>query len=128
MAFIERELKFLLAEDRFEEVREQVKSLLPEASFCVITQVNHYYDTPDLTLYKQGITLRIREIAGQFHGEVKRHNFGKSHHSQEESFDVDGLPAVLTMEGVEASCLGQLETIRESLIVANRFRLDFDTF
>ncbi len=125
MTFIEHELKFLLSEDRFEELRKQAKSLLPEASLCVVTQVNHYYDTSDLALHTQGITLRIREIEGRLQGEIKRHNFGKSHDSKEERFAVEGLPQVLTVDGVEASLLGSLETVRESLILPD-FRLDFD--
>ena len=127
MAFIEHELKFLLTEDRFEEVRKQAKSLLPQASLRVITQVNHYYDTKELSLHEQGITLRIREIDGQFQGEIKRHNFGKSHDSREDSFEVSGLPPMLSVDGVEAAPLGSLETVRESLIVPGHFRLDFDT-
>ena len=126
MAFIEHELKFLLPEDRFEAVRKQAKSLLPEASLCIITQVNHYYDTNALDLHRQGITLRIREIDGQFQGEIKRHNFGKSHDSKEESFEANGLPHTLFVDGVRASSLGSLETVRESLILP-QYRLDFDT-
>lgn len=126
MAFIEHELKFLLSEDRFEAVRKQADVLLPEASLCSVTQVNYYYDTPELALHKQGITLRIREINGCFRGEIKRHDFGKSHDSREESFEVVGLPEILTVDGIEASPLGALETVRESLILPE-FRLDFDT-
>ena len=126
MAFIEHELKFLLPEDRFEAVRKQAKALLPEASLCSVTQVNHYYDTEALDLHRQGVTLRIREIEGHFHGEIKRHNFGKSHDSKEESFRVDGLPKMLTVDGVWASPLGSLETVRESLVMP-QYRLDFDT-
>ena len=101
--------------------------MLPGASFCAVTQTNHYYDTPNLSLHKQGVTLRIREINGHLQGEIKRHNFGKSHDSREEQFTVDGLPPVLTVDGVEAVPLGSLETVRESLIVPGTFRLDFDT-
>lgn len=126
MATIEHELKFLLSEDRFAEVRKQAKALLPEASMCLVTQVNHYYDTAALELHRRGVTLRIREIEGRLQGEIKRHNFGKSHDSQEESFEVDGLPGVLTVDGIEAAPLGTLETVRESLILP-AFRLDFDT-
>ncbi|MBR5280025.1 MAG: CYTH domain-containing protein [Clostridia bacterium] len=125
MAFIEHELKFLLTEDRFAEVRERAKALFPEASCEVVTQVNHYYDTPDYALHKQGITLRIREKDGRLHGEIKRHNFGKSHDSREEQFEADGLPAKLVVDGVEAASLGTLETVRESLILPT-YRLDFD--
>ncbi len=126
MAFIEHELKFLLSEDRFEAVRKQAKILLPEASLCTVTQVNHYYDTEALDLHRQGITLRIREIDGLFHGEIKRHNFGKSHDSCEERFEVVELPEILTVDGIQASPLGSLETVRESLILPE-IRLDFDT-
>lgn len=126
MTFIEHELKFLLTEERFEALRKQAESLLPEACLCAVTQVNHYYDTTDLFLHKQGITLRIREIDGRYRGEIKRHNFGGSHDSREESFEADGLPTALTVDGAEAMPLGRLETVRESLIVPGRFRLDFD--
>ncbi len=126
MTFIERELKFLLTEDRFEAVRKQAKSLLPQASLCAITQVNHYYDTPDLGFHKQGVTVRVREVDGTMHGEIKRHNFGKSYDSREERFHVEGIPDVLVVDGVAVSYLGTLETCRESLIVPRRFRLDFD--
>ncbi len=126
MAVIERELKFILFEARFKAIWDLAVQLLPAAEHTAITQVNHYYDTPDLKLHKQGITCRIRQKGAQLQGQLKRHDFGQSVCSQEETFYADDIPRKMTAVGEQVAYLGQLTTKRESLI-CDGFRLDFDT-
>ena len=52
--FIEREYKGLISESDYLRV---IEKHLPEVG----RQINYYFDTPDCELYKQGITLRVRD-------------------------------------------------------------------
>ena len=54
----------------------------------MITQTNHYYDTPDLDGNTNGITYRIREKNGKFTATVKFHRVSGSDGSIEVSGEV----------------------------------------
>lgn len=127
MATIEHELKFILTQQRFREVMDLVTGRLPNVTRRSVVQINHYYDTPELTLHKRGVTCRIRQKGEQLQGQIKRHDFGTTNDSREETFPVDRLPQTLSFEGQTAFLLGNLVTHRESLISPKGFRFDFDT-
>lgn len=62
---IENEFKIMLSE-------EQYKQLLDGFAWDeTILQTNHYFDTDDLSLSAQRITVRVREIDGEFYLQMK---------------------------------------------------------
>lgn len=65
---IEREKKILLTRVEYETLFEL---LLPQG--CLITQRNHYYDTPTFLATTHRITYRIREKDGKYQATVKEH-------------------------------------------------------
>ena len=56
----EREFKALIGEEDYYAI---LKACPPRAGYA---QTNYYFDTPDLQLFKTGISLRIREKSGAY--------------------------------------------------------------
>ncbi len=67
---IEYELKLMLT-------KMEYYALLLHEGDEAFTQINHYFDTLDLDLYKRWIVVRIREKAGSFELTVKTKNAGE---------------------------------------------------
>ena len=78
---IEYEKKILLTADEYMAIILWNSKFLQEP----ICQINHYYDTENLDMNKQGITCRIREIDGKYTATVKKHKTNVSECSIEES-------------------------------------------
>ena len=102
--------------------------LLARAPMTEVTQTNHYYDTPDGSLRRENITVRIRAKNGALTGTVKRH--GRDGCSTEESFGVDLLPERLEVDGLLLGRQGSLTTRRRScrLVGGMLLMLDENTY
>ena len=66
---LEFEKKLLLSEEEY----LCLKSSTTTPHFL---QINHYYDTPDLSMHQHGVTFRIREKGGKFVATIKEHRLG----------------------------------------------------
>lgn len=69
MKTVEYEKKMLLSLAEYTALFQALSS-----TGKTVTQVNHYYDTPDLDGNTKGITYRIREKNGKFIATVKSHH------------------------------------------------------
>ena len=110
------------------------KSLISEAQYKIIvdkisgksnkktTQINYYYDTENYILFNKNETLRIRQINDclelQFKHEKKR--FNEIRISKEFSKEVNCLPRVILINGLEIIFVGTL--------ITERIRVIFDKF
>jgi uncharacterized protein YjbK len=65
---LEHEKKIMLTMDEYEVIAECCKDM------PVITQINYYFDTEDLSMNKRGITCRIRAKNGKYRITIKNHN------------------------------------------------------
>ena len=65
----EFEKKLLLTEEEYLCLKESTTAQ-------PLLQINHYFDTPDLTMYLHGVTYRIREKGGKFVATIKEHRHG----------------------------------------------------
>ena len=82
----EREGKRLVPKEEFEALLHVVSCLALSAGEQRL-QINHYYDTIDHGLGKEGVCVRIRQTEGRpLAGTVKKH--GKNGISEESSFRV----------------------------------------
>ena len=73
---IEHEKKLLLSKEEYEVLLKHFGAICPTA-----TQVNHYYDTNDWSMNKEGVTCRVRYRNGQFKATMKvhsKHPYGSS--------------------------------------------------
>ncbi|MDE6732201.1 MAG: CYTH domain-containing protein [Oscillospiraceae bacterium] len=61
---IENEFKIMLTEAQYEK-------LLSSRDFSTVTQVNYYYDTGDLEMSARHVTVRVRELGGNFYLQMK---------------------------------------------------------
>ena len=87
-------------------------------------QINHYYDTPDGSIRREQVTVRIRGRNGTLCGTVKRH--GRDGCSTEARFPVDRLPDRLEVEGLSLSRQGSLTTCRRTYPLPGGFALMLD--
>lgn len=115
---LEREYKRLLTPDEH-RLLLRCLSLPTFAAQERLLQVNYYYDMPDGSLNRRGVTVRIRQAGDRLQGTVKRHRYADGvMHSLEEDFPVTRLP-------VRLSCGGQLLVLRGQLVTERRrVRLD----
>ena len=107
----EHELKYMLDENGYGECLDALRQICG-AEGRERLLINYYFDTPDLALHNDGITLRVRQCGGKLQGQVKRHDKGISANSKESYFDVNELPAAILFEGKTAKLLGSLVTKR----------------
>lgn len=88
---IENEFKIMLTEPQY----EKVLSMFAWDSSAL--QVNHYYDTPELSLASLHITVRVREKCGRFFLQMKLPN-GVDFSRVELEKELDGTPEELPPE------------------------------
>lgn len=89
---MEFEKKILLTEEEYQAVLKQRSREGRRHKREHYVQKNHYYDTEDLSMNRQGITCRIREKEGRFTATHKTHTSG---HSIEKSAAVTGVSDLL---------------------------------
>ena len=110
----EKEFKVMLTE-------EQHDKLVAAYNWDkVFTQINHYYDTPDLQLSKEHITCRVRETEGEYFLQLKTPT-PKDYIRVEIAKKLPALPETLTSEMLrevsrydlpDVNCIGKLTTLR----------------
>lgn len=101
-----------------------LSDLLAGLPVSCVTQINHYYDTPDGRMRADNTTVRIRGVNGRLRGTVKRH--GNDGFSTEESFGVELLPERLEKDGVTLKRQGSLTTCRKTYRLPDGFSLMLD--
>lgn len=80
---IEYEKKIMLSKEEYRYLKKtRFLDVLP------LVQKNHYYDTADFTMHKNGITCRIREIGEKFITYVKDHSGNSKECSVENCFGI----------------------------------------
>lgn len=122
---LELEYKFLLSEEKFLSLINNLPEEIQKGAEKPYIQVNYYFDTPDYAAHKEGVTVRIRQKNGRLQGQIKRHDKGKSIKSEEEYFTAEELPDHIDFEGKMLVYLGNL-TCRRSSFVCDGYQLDFD--
>lgn len=117
-------MKWLVSQDEFEQLISVVRELYPEASLQTIKQINYYYDSDSLMLFKQGITLRVRVIEGKIALERKENLtcVGGVRTAKEMNRELDELPE--SVDGYEL--LGILQTTRTRFTLPDDTNIDFD--
>ena len=131
---LEREMKFLVKKDRFYVLLEQAKQAYPDIQPKEIDQTNYYYDTEDLQLFKQHITLRVRRKNGKYAIEKKEVQSyeGQVRRATESKYPVAALPesinaAEVGLDGESVyHLLGQLDTHRIRFTLPDGTNIDFD--
>lgn len=120
----EREWKRLVLKEEFEALL-QIASCLAGMRGEESVQINHYYDTIDHRLGKDGICVRIRQTEdGSLSGTVKKH--GENGISEERCFRVEKLPRFVTYESTLLHRLGALVTKRVNFRLKGFGILSFD--
>lgn len=116
----EHERKRMLSREDY----DALCGLLGQLPASDVTQINHYYDTPDGRLRQENITVRVRGKNGSLFGTVKRH--GKDGCSTEESFGIDLLPERLEFDGLTLERQGSLTSCRKIYRLPDGFSLMLD--
>ena len=107
---IENEFKLMLTEEQYEK-------LLLLYDFKTIVQVNHYYDTDDLQMSEQHITVRVRELDGKFFLQMKLPT-NVAHSRVELSKELESLPETLSanelteLSGVDCPTVSHIGTLK----------------
>lgn len=104
---LEFEKKVLLSEPEYRFLKENRYRAGKTA-----VQVNHYYDTDDFALSRQGITCRIREKNGVCTATVKEHQQTWADCSVENSRSVKDRYDDLLFRNMKLRYQGSLETVR----------------
>lgn len=129
---LEHEYKYLVSKAAFAQQMEMIRSLYgaPEGTAL---QRNHYYDTMDLALHRQGVTLRIREKGRE---KTLQRKLIKSQEAglrtaEETEWSVTDIPEVLDsaafgLQYGKLRRLGALETLRTSFRINSATRVEFD--
>ena len=131
---LEREMKFLLEKEQFYMLLEQIQKGYPDTKPKEIYQTNYYYDTKDLQLFKQNITLRVRRKNGKYVIEKKELQGydGQIRKAIESKYPVANLPKTINAADAELDgdytfyLLGQLETNRTRFTLPDGTNIDFD--
>lgn len=131
---LERELKFLLDKTDYNRLLTYTKQYCKENASKHILQINYYYDTENFMLYRQDITLRVRERNGRYKIEKKEvlAALEGCRTAKESEYPVASLPEILHSADVEIAgefvfqCLGHLETLRTSFVLRDGTKLEFD--
>ena len=131
---LEREMKLLLEKEQFYVLLEQTKQMYPDIQPREINQTNYYYDTKDLQLCKQHITLRVRKKNNIYTIEKKEVECyeGLVRQAKESKYPVETLPEAINAADVEIEgdtvfhLLGTLNTNRTRFTLPDGTNIDFD--
>src|SRR5690554_1320402 len=97
MKHVEKELKILITEGMYRNLCQLAKG----QGGLTVNQINHYFDTPDLFMYRNRMALRIREKNKQYVltlkvGKNKEEEYQTSH---EYNYPIEQEQATKTMDG-----------------------------
>jgi len=131
---LEREMKFLLEKEQFYTLLKWTQQAYPGIQPKEINQTNYYYDTDDLRLYKQHITLRVRGKNDKYAIEKKEVEGyeGLIRKARESKYPVEHPPEEIRAADVEIEGddvfhpLGQLSTRRTRFTLPDGTNIDFD--
>ncbi|WP_213409838.1 CYTH domain-containing protein [Xylanibacillus composti] len=130
---IERELKSLLTKEEYDNLCRH--PLLAGMKTISHIQMNYYYDTADLSLKEQDITLRVRQFEDSLTLEIKQpveetHAYKAK---KEWRFPLESLPSYIdlghhfpSLDGHRAMLTFPLLTERRSCHVSDHIRIDLD--
>lgn len=122
----EYEMKFLVSRNDFKKSLRMLQTQFPQASINHKEQVNYYYDTDNFDLSDQNITLRVRQIENSFMLQEKQHNKDNVHISEETEKQLSSLPFSVVWRNKVAELQGRMKTLRTSIWVDERIKVDFD--
>ncbi|MFR1517682.1 MAG: CYTH domain-containing protein [Clostridia bacterium] len=108
---LEFEKKVMLAKAEYEFLRE-----LWQNHTVTAVQNNHYYDTDDSELCRQGITCRIREKDGRCTATIKEHQTKWQDCNVENSRSVSNRYDDALFRDMGIYCQGSLETLRSTYL------------
>lgn len=123
---LEKEYKFLLSKNDFYNLYVTFSNKYINSVKEHKIQINYYYDTSSLSFHNQHVTVRIRQDDSGLIGQFKKHHLCSTL-SEESTFNVDVLPRTMFVNACELELQGELVTKRDSIIVSDDLRLDFDT-
>ena len=133
---IEKEYKFLVSYQDFKNIFNKITVIFKNTNYKrkSILQVNYYYDTSDLFLYKNNITYRIRQKDNNLQKQIKIKEFGNKYQKAvEHSENIKSIKKnyMFSMnfnnqkKDLSTELIGNLITKRESFFI-NDIRIDFD--
>lgn len=122
---IENEYKYVVDKETFDKILTLLeKSGLKRKE---ITQVNFYYDTKDFSLYKNGSTVRIRQIGNDLELQVKEPKSVCEFSSRNEySEKIDRISDNLKINNKSYTLIGHLITHRTIFRVDDNTEIMFD--
>ena len=125
----EVEYKFLVSKQDFETIIDIAESNFESSSEKL--QINYYYDDKDLSLYKQNVTVRVRQIEDILKLQTKKHfeSNAKYQISEETEKTIEKLPEAILFNDdncIFLSLKGNLITHRKSFKSDDGISLDFD--
>lgn len=122
----EQEYKFLVSKGTLDHlIKETAKTYFVLDSHKRI-QINYYYDTDDLKLLKQNVTLRARQTEYGLKLEEKSHSGSDLTVSIENEYTMEQLSEKIDHHGCECKLKGVLVTERTEFILDEGLKIDFD--
>ena len=107
----ELEKKLLLTEDEYDYLMEHFGYESPLNQKPIVTQINYYFDTDDLSMNRQNTTCRIRLKDGKYKATMKKHASGSDQSTETEMEIRNGLESnAITDMGLKLQ--GELVTNR----------------
>lgn len=122
----EYEMKFLVTKKEFCKLLKYTCDMYKTVDKFYKMQTNFYYDTNDLDLYYQDITLRVRQKDDLFSIQTKCHTGSGILISDEEEHMIDSLPITILYKNESMNLQGQLQTWRFSIQISDGIKIDFD--
>ncbi len=133
---IEKEYKYLVSYEDFKNTLYNLTNALKNTNYekKSILQVNYYYDTLDLFLYKNNITYRIRQKDDRLQKQIKIKESGNKYQKAVEyNENIKSIKRTYTFipnfnnenKNLNIELIGNLITERESFLI-NDIRIDFD--
>lgn len=87
----ELEKKLLITEDEYDYLMEHLGYESPLIQKPIVTQINYYFDTDDLSMNRQNTTCRIRLKDGKYKATMKKHSSGDDQSTETEMEIYNGL-------------------------------------
>lgn len=130
----EYEYKILIPQEKFENLYKEYSKSYFSTHLDKRVQLNYYYDTTDYFLFKNNITLRIRQINENLKLEIKTEKTKERlpRIAEESSFEIDRIPMFIDSNILPTDfakhyvLLGDLVTERTRFLTTDGVELCFD--